>query len=56
MYLELIEPDTGDEVAEVFYSDEDRRMRITLFKHDLPLDVVEAFIGRAKCDLPSLKS
>jgi hypothetical protein len=55
MFMELIEPDTGDEVAEVFYCDKDRKMVISLFK-ELPLDVVEALIERAKRDLPPLKS
>lgn len=52
MYLELIEESTGDEVAEVFYSDATQNMVVSVFKPDLPLSVVEAFINRAKNDLP----
>jgi hypothetical protein len=52
MYLELIENSTGDEVAEVFYSDVTHEMSITVFKHELPLHAVEMLIARAKLDLP----
>jgi hypothetical protein len=52
MYLELIEQETGDEIADVFYSDETEGMQITLYKPDLPLELVEAFIARAKAELP----
>ncbi|GAB4211010.1 MAG: hypothetical protein OHK0012_02700 [Synechococcales cyanobacterium] len=52
MYLELIDESTGDEVAEVFYSDATREMVISIFKPELPLPVVESLIERAKHDLP----
>ncbi len=52
MYLELIEPKSGDVVAEIFYHDEEKKMQISLYKQDLPLEVIEAFIARAKNDLP----
>jgi hypothetical protein len=52
MYLELIEPETGDEIAEVFYADEDGKIVISVFKQDVPLEVIEAFIAKAKHDLP----
>lgn len=52
MYLELIDSASGDEVAEVFYSDESAKMQITIFQQDLPLEVVDRFIERAKRDLP----
>jgi len=52
MYLELIDESTGDEVAEVFYSDTTHEMTISVFKPELPLRVVELLIERAKHDLP----
>jgi hypothetical protein len=52
MYLELIEHRTGDAVAEVFYSDSSNLMTISLFKPNLPLNVVESLINKAKQDLP----
>jgi hypothetical protein len=52
MYLELIDESTGDEVAEVFYSDTTHEMTISIFKQELPLRVVESLIDRAKHDLP----
>ena len=52
MYLELIDQSTGDEVAEVFYSDATHEMKISIFQPKLPLRVVEALIERAKHDLP----
>ena len=55
MYLELIEAASGDEVAEVFYSDETRKMQISIYKQDLPLEVIEQFIARAKNALPEKK-
>jgi hypothetical protein len=45
-------PSTGDEVAEVFYSDATHEMKISIFQPELPLRVVEALIERAKHDLP----
>jgi hypothetical protein len=54
MYLELIEAVSGDEVAEVFYSDETRKMQISIYKQDLPREVIEQFIARAKNDLPGI--
>ena len=55
MYLELIDSASGDEVGEVFYSDESGRMQITIFQQDMPLDVIERFIEKAKRDLPSTR-
>ena len=52
MYLELIEPETDDEIAEIFYADKDGKMVISVFKQDVPLEVIEAFIAKAKHDLP----
>jgi hypothetical protein len=52
MYLELIDQSTGDEVAEVFYSDATHDMKISVFRPELPLRVVEALIEKAKHDLP----
>jgi hypothetical protein len=52
MYLELIEDSTGDEVAEIFYSDATHKMTVSVFQSELPLDVIELFIERAKHDLP----
>lgn len=52
MYLELIDESTGDEVAEVFYSDATHKMTVSVFQQELPLHVVELLIDRAKQDLP----
>jgi hypothetical protein len=41
MYLELIDQSTGDEVAEVFYSDVTHEMKISIFQPELPLRVEE---------------
>ncbi|MBU1192106.1 MAG: hypothetical protein KKE76_10355 [Gammaproteobacteria bacterium] len=52
MYLELVDENTGDLVAEVFYSDTTHMMTISIFQQELPLHVVEILIKRAKHDLP----
>ena len=52
MYLELIDIGTGDEVAEVFYSDVTQEMTVSLYKTDLPLEVIELLIAKAKLELP----
>jgi hypothetical protein len=52
MYLELIDESTGDEVAEVFYSDATHKMTISVFQPELPLEIVELLIERAKHELP----
>ena len=52
MYLELIDEETGDEVAEVFFSDATRQMTVSVYRAELPLDLVELLIDRAKRDLP----
>jgi hypothetical protein len=52
MYLELIDQETGDEVAEVFYSDQSHRMTVSVFRPDLPIEAVEALIEEAKRRLP----
>ena len=41
MYLELIDESTGDEVAEVIYSDATHEVTISVFRPELPLRVVE---------------
>jgi hypothetical protein len=55
MFLELIDEKTGDEVAEVFYSDKTDEMTISLFEPALPLNVVELLINQAKHVLPPTK-
>lgn len=52
MFLELIDENTGDEVAEVFYADATGAMTISVFKQELPLVCVERLIEKAKHDLP----
>lgn len=54
MYLELIDESTGDEVAEIFYSDATHKMTISVFRSELPLEVIELLIERAKHDLPPI--
>jgi hypothetical protein len=56
MFLELIDKESGDEVAEVFYSDVTHQMTISLFQPTLPLHVVELLIKRAKDDLPPTRT
>jgi hypothetical protein len=51
-YLELIDLESGDEVAEVFFADEEEKMSISVYKPDMPVDVIEAFVAKAKLDLP----
>ena len=53
MFLELIDVHTGDEIAEVFYSDATHQMTVSVFHQELPLPVIELLIERAKHDLPS---
>ena len=52
MYLELIDQRTGDEVAEVFYSDVSGAMSISVFQQEMPLEPIERLIQRARQDLP----
>lgn len=52
MYLELIDANTGDAVAEVFYSDATHDLTISLFKPELPLRAIELLIESAKLYLP----
>ena len=52
LYLELTQESSGDVVAEIFYADGENRMSISLYRSDMPLEVVEAFIAKAKVDLP----
>jgi hypothetical protein len=56
MFLELIDAESGDEVAEVFYSDQTKKMRISVYASELPLEAVEHLIARAKVVLPEQKS
>lgn len=56
MYLELIDEATGVGVAEVFYSDATHAMTISAFRAELPLQVVELLIEKAKQDLPPLET
>ena len=39
---------SGQQVGEIFRSDEHRSMTISLWKEDLPLDVIERFVANAK--------
>jgi hypothetical protein len=52
MFLELMDSETARVVAEVFFSDTTQKMTLSIFQADLPLDVVELLIARAKLDLP----
>jgi len=52
MYLELVVQTTDDEVAEVFYSDVDGKMTISVFQPEMPLPVIEQLIEQAKQRLP----
>ena len=48
-YLELIELETGDEVAEAFYVDE--KLKLLQFKDRLSPELIAAFVARAKATL-----
>jgi hypothetical protein len=48
MYLELIEDETDDEVAEIFYSDQTGKMTVSVFKSTMPIEVVDLFLAEAK--------
>ena len=53
MYLEVSEQASGsDVIIEIFYSDLDHQMSVTLFKPDVPLEVVEWAISMARQRLP----
>ncbi len=52
MFLELLAQNSSDVVAEVFYSDVTHLMTLSTFRPELPLEVVEALIERAKHLLP----
>lgn len=56
MYLELADQD-GRIVGEIFFSDIDGKMTITLFLPEVPVEVVEWMIARARfvCRRPPLQ-
>ena len=56
MYLELIEQETGDEIADEFSSAETDRMQITLYKIGLPRERFAAFIAGAESQRPPTTS
>lgn len=51
MYLELVDQDKHV-VGEIFFSDVDGEMAITLCQPGVPIEVVEWMIARAKVRLP----
>ena len=51
MYLELADQD-GHVVGEIFFSDVDGKMAITLYQPGVPVEVVEWMISIAKVRLP----
>lgn len=53
MYIEVSDkPDGFKEILEIFYSDVSHRMSVTLYKPDVPLEVVEWAISIARERLP----
>ena len=53
MYLEVSGSSAGNDVLlEIFYSDQTKEMTLNVFAKDVPLDVVEYAIARAKKRLP----
>ena len=53
MYLEVSDQASGsDVILEIFYSDLNNQMSVTLFKPDVPLEVVEWAISIARQRLP----
>ncbi|OBQ96640.1 MAG: hypothetical protein EOQ64_22470 [Mesorhizobium sp.] len=51
MYLELADQH-GHIVAQIFFSDFDRKMTVTLFESEASVEVVEWMIATAKIRLP----
>jgi hypothetical protein len=51
-FLDLVDENTGNEVAEVFYSDTTHQMTLSVFRQGLPLHIVELLAERAKHALP----
>ena len=43
--------DGTEQIAEVFRSDRERRMTLTLWREDLDLDLIESFLAEARCRL-----
>lgn len=53
MYVEVTDRlDSANEILEIFYSDVSHKMRVTLYKWDVPLEVVEWAISVARERLP----
>lgn len=53
MYVEVTDRlDSANEILEIFYSDVSHKMSVTLYKWDLPLEVVEWAISVARERLP----
>ena len=49
--LERIGSQNEQVIGEVFRSDARRELTISLFKNDMPVDVIEKMIAEAKADL-----
>ena len=53
MYVEVNDGANGtDEIIEIFYSDVTHKMSVTLYRSDIPLEVVEWAISIARERLP----
>jgi hypothetical protein len=48
MYLEIAETSAGPEIVEIFYSDQTHEMTVTTYRPDVPLEVVEWAIAKAR--------
>lgn len=49
--LELYHSKSGKLLSEIFHSDITHEMTLSTFEPDIPLDIMERFIQRAKTDL-----
>jgi len=56
MFLELLENEDLDALAEVFYSDMDGSMTFTTYVKDLPLEAIERLIAEGRRRLPPTKA
>jgi hypothetical protein len=52
VYLELVEVETDEAVAEVFYSDATGEFTMSIFRDSIPLEAVEELIASARKRLP----
>ena len=55
MYLELSETGGEQGIAEIFYSDQTGDFTVNTFGNDIPLEVIEWMVVRARQDLSAVR-